>query len=48
MNNVVRTILGLDATGSMEYVLKKACSIIETSFDRAYKILKEKKIKSGF
>ena len=45
---MVRTILGLDATGSMSTVLKKACTIIDASFKRVYEILEEKNIKSGF
>ena len=37
----VRTILGLDATGSMSRALAKTCSIIEEAFTRAYKVLKK-------
>lgn len=35
----VRTIVGLDATGSMGGVLGKACLVIGESFERVYKVL---------
>lgn len=44
-NNInIKTVLGLDATGSMGAALKKTCEIIGIAFERAYKVLAIKKV----
>lgn len=40
----VKTILGIDATGSMSHALAKVCSIIDKSFVQVYDVLKSKSI----
>ena len=36
----IKTVLGLDATGSMSGALRKACEVIGTAFERNYAVLK--------
>jgi hypothetical protein len=43
----IRTVLGLDATGSMADALKKTCEVIGTAFERAYLVLAESKVKAS-
>jgi hypothetical protein len=43
----IKTVLGLDATGSMGAALKKTCEIIGTAFERAYQVLTSKKVKAS-
>jgi hypothetical protein len=43
----IKTVLGLDATGSMSAALKKTCEIIGTAFERAYKVLEENQVKAS-
>jgi hypothetical protein len=43
----IRTVLGLDATGSMGGALKKTCEIIGAAFERAYLVLAEKKVNAS-
>jgi hypothetical protein len=43
----IKTVLGLDATCSMSHVLQKTCQIIDTTFERAYAVLKEQKVKAN-
>lgn len=42
----IKTVLGLDATGSMHIALKKVCEIIGDAFDRAYSVIKSKKVEA--
>jgi hypothetical protein len=42
----IKTILGLDATGSMSAALRKTCEIIGTAFEQTYAVLEEKKVKA--
>lgn len=42
----IKTVLGLDATGSMGGALKKTCEIIGTAFERADQVLTEQKVKA--
>jgi hypothetical protein len=37
----IKTILGIDGTGSMGAGLKKTCEICSVSFERAYKVLEK-------
>jgi hypothetical protein len=43
----VKTILGLDATYSMGYALKKIAQIISTAFERTYTVLNDQKVKAN-
>lgn len=43
----IKTVLGLDATGSMSHVLQKTCQIIDITFERAYAVLKEANCKAS-
>lgn len=46
-NVIIKTVLGLDGTGSMGAGLKQTCSIISTAFARAYQVLNEKKVNAS-
>lgn len=41
---VIKTILALDATGSMQHALKKTCLIIGDAFERSYTVLAKEKV----
>jgi hypothetical protein len=43
----IKTVLGLDATGSMGGALKKTCEVMGTAFERAYLVLAENKVKAS-
>jgi hypothetical protein len=43
---VIKTILALDATGSMAAALRRICEIIGNAFERTYAVLNEKDIKA--
>jgi hypothetical protein len=40
----VKTVLGLDATGSMSASLKRTCEVISTAFERTYAVLHKEKV----
>lgn len=43
----VKTILGLDATGSMSAALRKTCEVISTAFERTYAVLDKEEVKAN-
>jgi hypothetical protein len=43
----IKTILGIDGTGSMEAGLKKVCEICSASFERAYQVMKDSNVKAS-
>jgi hypothetical protein len=43
----VRTVLGLDATGSMGAALKQICEIIGPAFERADNVLKDQNVQAS-
>jgi hypothetical protein len=43
----MKTILGIDGTGSMGAGLKKTCEICSVAFERAYKVLEDNKVKAS-
>jgi hypothetical protein len=42
----IKTVLGIDATGSMSSALKKTCEICSVSFERAYQVLIKENVKA--
>ena len=43
----IKTVLGLDATGSMTFALEKTAQIIATAFERTYIVLNDQKEKAN-
>jgi len=46
--NRIKTVLGIDATGSMTDALDRTKRALEKAFGRIYETLKAKKVEQGF
>ncbi len=43
---LIKTVLALDATGSMSLVLKKTCLIIGDAFERSYAVMAKENVEA--